>query len=101
MKSTEAMIVWNNQTGEVNVGPWPDKTGWSNHWPRKFRTSYGDAEFAEGLPDLHKMLRDFHWCVLESGIDPMKVHCEFLKIDEYRLGIQASVPGSEGTGGEL
>ena len=32
MKPVEAMYGWNPDSNEIDVGPWPDTTGWSDRY---------------------------------------------------------------------
>ena len=32
MKLVEAMYGWNRNSDEIDVGPWPDTTGWSDRY---------------------------------------------------------------------
>ena len=32
MKLVEAMYGWNQNSDEIDVGPWPDTTGWSDRY---------------------------------------------------------------------
>jgi hypothetical protein len=69
----------------VEVGPWPDYTGWSNpylctagccavaYWP-KLRTREQKME---------ELIRGFFYLVLSEGLEPDAVHREFSKIRGY------------------
>lgn len=108
MKALECMIAWNPtdrpstrrsaETGEgaIKVGPWPDKSGWSQKY-----------DFTGGacMLERHKLpketiallvLADFHTCVVRDGIDPLAAHREFAKIDEYRKRISPDSPPVDG-----
>jgi hypothetical protein len=69
--------------GAVEVGPWPDKTGWSRRYPR----TAGCCESARRNWPLDlkigQLFVDFHTLVVRDRIDPQHAHAEFLKIDEY------------------
>ena len=84
----------NPDSGEVEVGPWPDYTRWSRsysmtsgccHMNRHEMTSEGKAM---------RLFLDFHALVVRSGINPQDAHREFLKIDEYRRRIDRDIPGA-------
>lgn len=70
--------------GSVEVGPWPDKTGWSDKY--RFttgccwleRSSWGCTE------KVLQMFIDFHSMIVRDGIIPADAHLEFMKISEYR-----------------
>jgi hypothetical protein len=85
MKLKEAMYAWNTKTGEVEVGPWPDTTLWS----QKYRSTGGacndDVHEMSPLELSHCVYRDAMKLIIRDGIDPFAVHREFLKIDECQL----------------
>ena len=91
MKLIEAAIGWNSLTAkgktEVEVGPYPDRTGWTSCYDGLgggCMTVVRELNPAERAAMLFK---DFNTLVIGHGLDPMTVHREFLKIDEYRCRI--------------
>ena len=85
----------------VEVGPWPDHTGWTACRPEQslFTTGCCELERRE-WPDDRKVLMmflDFHTLVVRDGIDPQAAHREFLKIDEYRRRISPDIDGAADT----
>src|SRR5436190_1429250 len=80
--------------GAIEVGPWPDETGWSD----KFAMTCGCCEVARHhshkAQKIALMFIDFHTCVVRDGIDPHAAHREFLKITEYRRRISPDIPGA-------
>ncbi len=81
----------------VEVGPWPDKTGWSDPYP----FTWGCCELARHKwPEDRKVMMmfiDFHTLIVRDGIDPQAAHREFLKIDEYRRHISPDTDGAADT----
>ena len=81
----------------VEVGPWPDKTGWSD----QYRYTGGCCELARHeWPEDRKVMMmfiDFHTLVVRDGIDPQAAHREFLKIDEYHRRISPDIDGAADT----
>jgi hypothetical protein len=81
--------------GAVEVGIWPDKTGWS----APYDSTAGCCESARSGSSLEgkvaQMFIDFHTLVVGDGIDPMAAHREFLKIVEYRGRISPDIKGAE------
>ncbi|GEO42308.1 hypothetical protein SAE02_64560 [Skermanella aerolata] len=91
MKLIETAIGWNALTAkgrtEIEVGPYPDRTGWTSRY---------DGLGGGCMPVVHELnpaeraamlFKDFNTLVIGHGLDPMTVHREFLKIDEYRCMI--------------
>ena len=81
----------------VEVGPWPDRTGWSD--PPGHRFTNGCCELARHKwPEDRKVMMmfiNFHTLIVRDGIDPQAAHREFLKIDEYRRRISPDINGAE------
>ena len=81
------MIAWSeredSKPGAVEVGPWPDKTGWSDHYENT--AGCCNAEWSELSQEekLQHLVTGFLVLVLGDGIDPQAVHREFLKIEGY------------------
>jgi hypothetical protein len=69
--------------GAVEVGPWPDTTGWSRRYSR--RTGCCDEARRDWPLDLKigQLFIDFHTLIVRDRIDPRHAHIEFLKIHEY------------------
>ncbi len=86
------MVAWTPGEPEVvEIGPWPDRTGWSSrpgHW-LSFTTGCCELVRHEWPEDRKVMMMfiDFHTLIVCDGIDPQAAHREFLKIDEYRRRI--------------
>lgn len=100
MKFTEAMVAWDPDTGGVRVGPWPDRTGWSDSYPM----SAGACETCVHTmtPDqrLAQLFIMFHALVVRDGIPPDAAHRAFLVIDEFRAGISPDIPGAAAQGAD-
>lgn len=94
MRCSEAMIAW-NKNGEVEVGPWPDKTGWT----KPYMLSGGACEFQRRALTEDKRLQlmfiDFNTIVVRDGVDPQTAHNAFLAIDEYRALISPDIDGAD------
>ncbi len=90
------MAAWTPGAPEsVEVGPWPDKTGWSD----PYQYTGGCCELARHKwPKDRKVMMmfiDFHTLIVRDGIDPQAAHREFLKIDEYCRRISPDIDGAE------
>lgn len=81
MRFKEAMIVW-NVGGEVDVVAWPDVEG----------ACFSATDKLNSDEVVAQVFIDFHTLVVRDGIDPLKAHAEFMKIDEYRERISEDIP---------
>lgn len=106
MKALEAIIAWTPTStwhdddptqGKVQVGPWPDETGWSD----SYAMTTGACLLARHKMDQWQIIAltfiDFQSLVVGYGIDPQVAHTAFLAIDEYRQRIPLDQPGAEET----
>ncbi len=96
------MIAWTPGEPEaVEIGPWPDRTGWSCRPGRRLLFTTGCCELPRHeWPDDRKVMMmfiDFHTLIVRDGIDPQAAHREFLKIDEYRRHISPDIDGAADT----
>ncbi len=96
------MVAWTPGEPEaVEVGPWPDRTGWSCRPRRRLLFTTGCCELARHeWPEDRKVMMmfiDFHTLIVRDGIDPQAAHREFLKIDEYRRRISPDIDGAADT----
>lgn len=79
--SDDFMVAWTDET--VEVGPWPDRTGWSRG---KSTTGCCDAWFQEKTPaeKAQILVNVFLDLALGKGLSPTKIQQEFMKIDTWR-----------------
>jgi len=88
------MVAW-DEDGAVEVGPWPDRVGWSDRYAYTSGCCYLDRRsFSESLR-VAMLFIDFHTLVVVYGVKPDAVHQEFLKIKEYRRRIASDCAGAE------
>jgi hypothetical protein len=99
MKLVEAMYGWNRNSDEIDVGPWPDTTGWSDRYSLTGGACY--TNIRQMAPDqlAAQIFIDFHMIVLRDGVDVQAAHRAFLKIDEFRGSIAPDIPGADPEGG--
>lgn len=103
MKITECMIAWTPRHpwnrdsatyGQVKVGPWPDRSGWTRNYSRTcgacFTATHGMAEWQR----IAMLFVDFNTLVARDNIDPTEAHRAFLAIDEYRWLISPDLKGA-------
>lgn len=103
MKFTECMIAWTPQSyvdlkpdlaGKVEVGPWPDKTGWSDKYAMTGGACYTDLHKQTEWQRNWRIFVDFHTLTVRDGVDPQTAHEAFLVIDEYRALISPDIRGA-------
>lgn len=113
MKLKDAIFGWNSpnrcspKPGEVPgaVGAWHFRDGLKarDHgkevpW-KSYASAVGACDFerakAKPTERLLFMFLDFHTMVVRDGIDPLKAHEAFLKVDEYRVRISPDIKGAE------
>lgn len=85
----EWMIGWNSnfygkEPGSVEVGPWPDTTGWSERYQLSSGCCYSSWRGLTREQKLQDIVNGFFVLVLGHGLGPAAVHREFWKIREYR-----------------
>jgi hypothetical protein len=89
------MAVWNMDSREVKVGPWPDVSGWSGRYDMSLGCCSSNRHRMSAEGQAMMLFIDFHSLVIGRGLDPQAVHREFLKIDEYRRRISPDIPGAD------
>jgi hypothetical protein len=78
--------------GDVEVGPWPDRAGWSDRYLSTAGCCFADRQDMTPDQKIGQIFIDFHTLVVGDGIDPQAAHREFLKIKDYRERISADIP---------
>jgi hypothetical protein len=86
MKMTEAQFAWNpiEQGGDIEVGPYPDLSGWTKRYANSKRVGHEDPTGVPPVAQVSMLFIDFNHLVVSQRLDPKKVHAEFKKIDDYR-----------------
>lgn len=78
---SEIMIGWDPATGEIEVGPWPDTTGWSRRW------SYAAGAWVLRDPDERGIKLNlgflFRVMVIRDKMPPAIVDEALMEIKEY------------------
>jgi hypothetical protein len=91
MKYRECIIAY-DVGGPIRVGPWPDKTGWSEIYERTVGACFADTRSLSGVSAQRQMLLDFHHAVVRDGVPVKDAHEAFAAIDEYRACMSLDVP---------
>ena len=107
MKQLECMIAWtplhpdkpglrwSGTVGQVKVGPWPDKMGWSTAYALTGGACHSAYHSMPEWQRIAMLFIEFHTLVVRDKIDPQAAHEAFLAIDEYRQKIALDIPGAE------
>jgi hypothetical protein len=64
MKLVEAMYGWNQNSDEIDVGPWPDTTGWSDRYSLTGGACYTNIRQMSPDEQAAQIFIDFHMIVL-------------------------------------
>lgn len=83
------------KAGSIEIGPWPDTTGWSDRYAFTTGCCYIDRHKRSLEHKVMMAFIDFHTMVIRDGIDPQDAHQQFLKIDEYRNHISPDIAGAD------
>jgi hypothetical protein len=104
MKYRDAMYAWTGtkgpgsqgpNRGQIEVGPHPDRTGWSKPYSTSLGACILETKKYSEIEQVAQLFIDFQTAVVMYGIHPQDAHREFLKIDEYRKRISPDCPGAE------
>lgn len=94
MKAEKCMFAWNRESYEVEVGPWPDKTGWSDRYDQTSGSAAVQSsgrEMTHGELIGHLFIEAMH-LIIGDKVDSFAVHNAFCKISEYREGLASDIP---------
>tara|TARA_Y100001938_G_scaffold137831_1_gene202577 strand:+ start:543 stop:920 length:378 start_codon:yes stop_codon:yes gene_type:complete len=94
MRFKECIIAWDNDTGEIKVGPYPER-GHTRHLKASVGAVFSDVHEMNGRQQALKTFVEFATLDVNSGLTVNALHKEFLKIDEYRWLIAPDIQGSE------
>lgn len=91
---TPATKIWSDHptAGQIEVGVWPDKTGWSDRYAFTTGSCWIGRRNWSFDEQVAQLFIDFHTCVVRDHIDPLIAHREFNKISEYRESISQYSP---------
>jgi hypothetical protein len=101
MKFRECMIAWtpaydaSGMAGQIEVGPWPDETGWSKKYSLTAAPALHGAFEASHWQEVAQIFVNFHSAVVRDGVSLVTAHAAFLAIEEYRHSISPDIKGSE------
>jgi len=93
MRFKECIIAWDDDTGEIKVGPWPPETNLTRHLPCSIGAPFYDKMGAR--QQALKVFVEFACLAVKSGLTVDALHKAFLSIDEYRWLIAEDMKGSK------
>jgi hypothetical protein len=64
------MVAWNPGSGEVDIGPWPDRTGWSDAYRMTTGCCCMDRHGMTTEGKALMLFIDFNMLVVRDGVDP-------------------------------
>ena len=77
------MIAWDRDSGHVEVGQWPDETGWSKHLSTA-GCCFAYWKTLTRKQKVQELVNGLFFLVLSERLDPQAVHRELWKIRDYR-----------------
>ena len=94
MKYRSCIIAYDHG-GPITVGPWPDKTGWSDRYT--YTVGAGFLKVAKQSDDENRIqvLLEFHHAVVRDGVPVKDAHRAFSAIEEYRNMMAEDVPHAD------
>jgi hypothetical protein len=96
----EWQVAWNAQLKAASPNSAVEVGKSTGDWT----DGYNNAQGPEGRTLEEKvahMFITFHTLVVRDGVDPLKAHREFLKIDEYRRRIDSEIEGADDGSADL
>ena len=84
MNAKETMICWNPGTDQIEVGPVPDRTGWSRKYARSVGACFTSYKTMNTAQLKAITLTEAIIAIVRDNVCPQAVHREFVKIAEYR-----------------
>lgn len=92
MKAKECMFAWNPNSNDIEIGPWPDSTGWSDKYRMTGGATYSHLRSMSKTELIGYMFIEAMHLIIRDKVDPIAVHNAFCQIDEYREGLAEDVP---------
>lgn len=97
MNARKALIAWTPADCNgpcIEVGVWPDRSGWSDDYAMTGGACF--REWHEAEPDTLALLvmLAFNTAVVRDGVPVDAAHEAFLKIDQYRERISPDTEGA-------
>ena len=92
MKLKKCMFAWNSNSNEVEVGPWPDISGWSLKYTMTAGATWVHVRDLTHDQCIRYLYVEAMHLIVRDKVDPMAVHNAFYIIDEYRDGLAVDMP---------
>jgi hypothetical protein len=94
MRFKDCIIAWDEDTGEIKVGPYPER-GRTRHLSASVGAVFSDVHEMNGRQQALKTFVEFATLAVNSNLNVDDMHTAFLNIDEYRWLIAPDATGSE------
>ena len=94
-KWLECMVAWTPGTSKIKVGPWPDKSGWSDGYSFTGGACYLKAHSESKEYNLAALFIEFNTIVVRDCVPYQVAHRAFLHIEEYRRALAPDTLGAE------
>lgn len=93
MKARESLIAW-NYGGDVKIGPLlkDGDADWTKPFIYTGGAAYTDVRGLRGTDSTARLLVDFVCMAVRDKVDPLALHREFMKVDEYRTLMPEDMP---------
>jgi hypothetical protein len=91
MKLLESMLVYNPNTDQADVVPWPDNDDLGKKYEMYTLACY--THFHKCKKDIREKLMfiSAYQAIVRDNVSPKAIHNAMLKIDEYREGISLNM----------
>lgn len=90
--ATRAMLLWEPQTGDVLLKPWPEIDDRHKGY-RSALACYAGVRTAGFEQRKAAVFVEAMHLIVRDGIDPQRLHAVLLGLDEYRDACAADMPG--------
>jgi len=84
--ATNGMLCW-NRGGEVEVGPWPDKTEWSKKYKMSALACYPHVKQMEFEQRKTLIFIEAIYLIVRDRCNPDSVHAALANLEEYQDGL--------------
>lgn len=97
MKLRDALIAWNPNSDEIEVGPllYDGDADWTTSYAYTGGAAYVVVRGLSGDMARLRVMSTFIGIIVRDGVSPAAAHREFIKIEEYRASIPEDMEGAK------